>query len=103
MLSTKKIQQIQKSFQGTHDHLVFIFEALGDATRLKIFRALAQKKELCVTDVANVFRISVPAASYQLKILEMVGLIRKERMGKMICYKLRKEDHLVRNVLKIIQ
>ena len=102
MLSQKKLQQIRKSLQGTQDSLAFMFEALGDATRLKIFRVLSKKKDLCVTDVANVFNISVPAASYQLKMLELVGLIKKERMGKMTCYELRKEDPLVKNVLKII-
>jgi ArsR family transcriptional regulator len=86
------------------DRLAFVFEALGDPTRLNIFKLLSkEKKDLCVTDIANVFKISVPAASYQLKILEMVGLIERERMGQMTCYTLREKDPLVRNVLKIIQ
>lgn len=104
MLEAKELQKVQKSFSDMKDRLAFVFEALGDPTRLNIFRLLSkEKKDLCVTDVANVFKISVPAASYQLKILEMVGLIERERMGQMTCYTLRDKDPLVRNVLKIIQ
>ena len=104
MLEAKELQKAQKSFSEMKDRLAFVFEALGDPTRLNIFRLLSkEKKNLCVTDIANVFKISVPAASYQLKILEMVGLIERERMGQMTCYTLREKDPLVRNVLKIIQ
>ncbi len=104
MLEAKELQKAQKSFSEMKDRLAFVFEALGDPTRLNIFRLLSKKKKnLCVTDIANVFKISVPAASYQLKILEMVGLIERERMGQMTCYTLREKDPLVRNVLKIIQ
>ena len=103
MLAEKELQRVQKSFTEAKDRTAFVFEALGDSTRLKIFRLLSQKKGLCVTDVANVFGMSVPAASYQLKFLEIVGLVQREREGKMICYELRKEDPLVKNILKIIQ
>ena len=104
MLEAKELQEVQKSFTDMKDRLAFVFEALGDPTRLNIFKLLSkEKKDLCVTDVANVFKISVPAASYQLKILETVGLIERERMGQMTCYTLRDKDPLVRNVLKIIQ
>ena len=103
MLKEKELQKVQKSFVEVKDRMASVFEALGDSTRLKIFRLLSQKKGLCVTDVANVFSLSVPAASYQLKILEMVGLIQRERMGKMTCYTLREKDSLVKSVVKIIQ
>jgi ArsR family transcriptional regulator, lead/cadmium/zinc/bismuth-responsive transcriptional repressor len=103
MLEAKELQKVQKSFIDAKDRLSFVFEALGDPTRLKIFRLLSQEKGLCVTDVAKVCAMSVPAASYQLKILEMVGLIRRERMGKMICYELKKQDPMVKSMMKIIQ
>ena len=105
MIDAKNLQVMQKSFKGAHDRLVFVFEALGDPTRLRIFKLLfeGKKKDLCVTDVANVCGISVPAASYQLKILEMVGLIQRDRMGKMICYALKEKDPLVKSIMRIIQ
>ena len=103
MLEGKELHKVQKSFAETKDRLAFIFEALGDQTRLKIFRLLVQKKDLCVTDVAKVCGISVPAASHQLKVLELVGLVRRERMGKMICYELQEKDPIVKKVINIIQ
>ena len=64
---------------------------------------LALHQDLCVTDIAKICDMSVPAISYQMKVLEVVGLVRRDRMGKMICYELKKEDPLVKRVLKIIQ
>ena len=104
MLAQKELHKVQKSVTEAKDRLALVFEALGDPTRLNIFRLLLkEKRDLCVTDVAHVFNMSVPAASYQLKILEMVGLIQRERMGKMTCYALKEKDPLVKSVVKIIQ
>ncbi|MCH8987059.1 winged helix-turn-helix transcriptional regulator [Patescibacteria group bacterium] len=107
MLTTQEIQQVQKSVKDdpstNENRLSFVFEALADATRLKIFQLLIKYKGLCVTDLANVCKLSVPAISYQLKIMEIVGLVKKERMGKMICYKVRENDSLVKRFVKIIR
>jgi len=103
MLKEKELHKVQKSFVETKDRMAFMFEALGDSTRFKIFQLLSQKKGLCVTDVANVFELSVPAASYQLKFLEVVGLVKRERKGKMVCYQLQEEDPVVQSILKIIR
>lgn len=107
MLTTQEIQQVKKSVKDdlpiNGDRLSFVFEALADATRLKIFQLLIKHEGLCVTDLANVCELSVPAISYQLKIMEIVGLVEKERMGKMICYKVRENDSLVKRLIKIIR
>ncbi|MDP2735823.1 MAG: metalloregulator ArsR/SmtB family transcription factor [bacterium] len=102
MLKEKELQKVQESFAKAKDRLTFVFEALGDQTRLNIFRLLSRKKGLCVTDVANVFHMSVPAASYQLKLLEIVGLAKRQREGKMICYQLKEEDPVVQKVMKLV-
>ncbi|MCH7604708.1 winged helix-turn-helix transcriptional regulator [Patescibacteria group bacterium] len=103
MLTGKEVQKIQKSIKREKERLPFVFDALADPTRLKIFRLFITHKDLCVTDLSKVCKISVPAVSYQLKIMEIVGLIEKERMGKMICYKLRKEDSLVKKIISILK
>jgi len=103
MSKTEKVKKAQAVFAKANDHFAHVFEALGDPTRLKIFQVLAAKENLCVTDIAIVCNMSVPAASYQLKTLEMVGLVRRERTGRTICYILRKSDPVVKKVLKIIQ
>ena len=102
MLTKEGIQKVQKSFEDADSKLTFIFQTLGDATRLKIFQLLSHNKGLCVTDIANVFHISVPAASYQLKLMEVTGLVKRERMGKMICYELKRGDPFVRIIAKIV-
>lgn len=84
------------------ERLPFVFEALSDPTRLKIFQLLRENEDLCVTDLANICKISVPAVSYQLKIMEVVGLVEKERMGKMICYKLKRQDSWVKKIMRFI-
>lgn len=103
MLSQKEIKTVKKTIRDVKEHLPFVFQALADPTRLHIFKLLGRHQDLCVTDLAKVLNVSVPAISYQLKIMEVVGLVEKERMGKMICYKLKKDEPIVRNVMKIIQ
>ena len=107
MLTTKEIQQVQKSIvkdlSVSGERLPFVFEALADPTRLKIFQLLMNNRDLCVTDLANICKISVPAVSHQMRIMEVVGLVTKERMGKMICYQLKSNDSLVKKVMSIIQ
>ena len=48
MLEAKELQKVQKSFSEMKDRLAFVFEALGDPTRLNIFRLLSKKKRICV-------------------------------------------------------
>ena len=106
MLTNKEIQRVQKSVRDDplvgKSRLSFVFEALADATRLKIFQLLIRYKDLCLTDLANICEFSVPAISYQLKIMELAGLVEKERMGMMICYKVKENDSLVKRIVKII-
>ena len=78
-----------------------VFHALSDLGRWRIFRLLAQEHDLCVTDIADVLGISVPAASQQLKVMELTGLVERERRGQMICYQLKQEDPVVRTVLRM--
>jgi len=59
----------------THsDHLDATFAALADPTRRAILARLASG-EAAVTDLAKPFRMSQPAISKHLKVLERAGLI----------------------------
>lgn len=102
MLSRQDIEKLRKRLRIRDDRLAVIFEALSDPTRFGIFKLLVGCRDVCVTDVAAIFKISVPAASQQLKILERAGMIRRQRMGQMVCYVIRKDDSLVRRILKFI-
>jgi DNA-binding transcriptional ArsR family regulator len=58
-----------------------IFHALGDATRRRMLRQLADG-ERTVTQLAQPFAISLAAASKHIKVLESCGLIRREVRGR---------------------
>jgi DNA-binding transcriptional ArsR family regulator len=57
------------------------FAALSDPTRRGILERLALG-ECCVTDLAKPHRISLPAVSKHLRVLERAGLIRRQRRGR---------------------
>lgn len=58
-----------------------VFHALGDATRRRMLRDLAQG-ERTVTELARPFDMSLAAASKHVKALEGAGLIRREIRGR---------------------
>ena len=58
-----------------------VFHALGDATRRRMLRELADG-ERTVGELAKPFAISLAAASKHIKALEIAGLIRREVRGR---------------------
>jgi DNA-binding transcriptional ArsR family regulator len=58
-----------------------IFHALGDATRRRMLRELADG-DRTVGQLAEPFDISLAAASKHIKVLENAGLIRREVRGR---------------------
>jgi DNA-binding transcriptional ArsR family regulator len=57
------------------------FAALADPTRRSILANLAEG-ERCVTDLAKPHRMSLPAISKHLRVLEKAGLVRRQRRGR---------------------
>jgi len=66
----------------TPDVLNRTFAALADPTRRRILAHLAHG-DRCVTDLARPHRMSLPAVSKHLRVLENAGLIRRKRYGRM--------------------
>ena len=64
-----------------------IFSALADPTRQRILEHLSAHGESRVTELARPFRISLPAVSKHLKVLEGAHLVRRHRKGR---------EHLIR-------
>jgi DNA-binding transcriptional ArsR family regulator len=62
-------------------HLNFVFHALGDDTRRRMLRELADG-ERSVGQLAEPFAISLAAASKHIKVLENAGLIQREVRGR---------------------
>jgi len=63
------------------------FRALGDSTRLKMIRLLAER-EMCVCEIMVALEITQPTASHHLNILERGGIAKKRRQGKWVLYRL---------------
>jgi DNA-binding transcriptional ArsR family regulator len=57
------------------------FAALADPTRRHILQSLTGG-ERCVTDLARPYRMSLPAVSKHLRVLEGAGLVRRKRDGR---------------------
>jgi DNA-binding transcriptional ArsR family regulator len=63
------------------------FAALADPTRRRILTRLSNGAETPVTGLAKPFRISAPAISRHLRVLESARLIHRRRQGR---------EHLIR-------
>lgn len=63
------------------------FAALSDPTRRRILEHLSQG-ERCVTELAEPFKMSLPAVSKHLRALERAGLVRRRRRGRVHWLKL---------------
>jgi len=83
----KAKEELSDFFSRLEEKSIF-YGAVGSITRLKIVFLLDQYKELCPSEIAAILEISKSAVSHQLRILEHARVIRKIRMGKMICYSL---------------
>ncbi len=64
--------------QAVADPLSVTFAALADPTRRAILARLS-RGESTVTELAKPFKISMPAITKHLKVLENAGLIRRSR------------------------
>lgn len=69
-----------------------LFKALGDETRIRVLRLLANRP-LCVCDLAFLLGMSLPAVSHHLRILKSLRLLASTREGKMVFYRLA-DDHV---------
>jgi len=63
------------------------FAALGDATRLKMLKVIADE-ELCSCEVMAALELTQPTTSHHLGILERAGLLSSRRNGKWVFYKI---------------
>jgi ArsR family transcriptional regulator len=63
-----------------------LFQALGDATRLRIL-GLLLTGEVCVCDIHDSLKISQPKASRHLAYLRRAGLVEARRQGLWMYYR----------------
>ncbi len=59
-----------------------LFGALSDPTRRRIIEKLSHD-DLIVTEIASEFKMSLPAVSKHIKVLEKAGLVKRKKEGKL--------------------
>jgi DNA-binding transcriptional ArsR family regulator len=58
------------------------FAALSDATRRGILARLARQGEVSVSELAAPYKMSLPAVSKHLRVLEHAGLVARQKDGR---------------------
>ena|SRR3989344_2778266 len=102
MFTKEQINKIKVETKRDDGQLALIFEALGDPGRFRIFKLLIKNHDICVSDIADVFDITISAASQQLKILERVGLVERMKMGQMVCYEV-KDNSITKYIVGLLK
>lgn len=94
---------VKKSIELTtaEERLVYAMQLLGDKTRFKIFKLLMNEEDLCVTEIADSLGISLSAVSQHFRNFEIIGLVNKERISQKICYMLKNDDVLVKDLISV--
>jgi DNA-binding transcriptional ArsR family regulator len=67
------------------------FAALSDPTRRGILARLARQGETSVSDLAAPYKMSLPAVSKHLRVLEHAGLVARQKDGRVHRCRLRAE------------
>lgn len=88
---------------GTDRRLATVFKALGDTTRLRIFRLLIDQPLISVSAIAHLLHISIPLTSQHIKILVHAQLLEKERSGKKIYSRLDRTNPFVNDLVRTIK
>jgi len=68
-----------------------IFEALASGPRRQILAYLSEA-ELSTSQLAERFKMSAPAISRHLSVLENAGLVSSERNGRFVMYRLNRDN-----------
>ncbi len=75
-----------------------VFRVLGDRTRVRIL-ALLRHGPLCVKDLTALLDLNQTTVSHQLRVLRRNRLVRYEKDGKMVIYRL--DDQHVESLLDV--
>lgn len=94
--------RLRRKSAHTEKKLITLFNALGDATRFRLIQILADREELCVSELAREIGISTAGASQHLKILEHAGLVDRHRFGQKICYQINKQNGENKRLFELI-
>lgn len=102
MLDSREIAKLKSLMKREDERLPIVFSALSDLNRCQIFRSFLKRPRLCVSDIAKTFDISMSLASQHLKVLEITGLLRREKEGRTVYYSPRTDDDLVQTIIEAV-
>lgn len=94
---------LKKKITTPNPLLIDRFSALGDSTRFQLLTLLSQHEDFCVSELAEAVGISTAGVSQQLKILEHAGLLKRNRQGQKICYKIDDDSNVNKQLLSLIK
>ena len=80
------------------DHMVRLFKALSDETRIRIIKLL-EHGELCVCDIVAALGMVQPKVSFHLGVLKNAGVLKDRKKGKWVHYSLDESEMFKRLLL----
>ncbi|MBI4415227.1 MAG: winged helix-turn-helix transcriptional regulator [Candidatus Kerfeldbacteria bacterium] len=90
-LHSREAERIRSTLAKDHaDDKARAFDLLSEPSRYRILRALSLHPELCVSDLTELFDMTMPAVSHHLRLLKEAEAVTCWRHGQMICYSLAK-------------
>ena len=84
------------------DTLPKAFNALGDSTRFELFRLIGQKKQVCVSQLADILNITPACVSQHMKILAEADLVARIREGQRVCYQIKTDSPSKKSLSELI-
>lgn len=92
-LSKKDIHRLHEDLKFTPDldEVAGRLAIVGNATRLRMFFLLAELREVCVCDIADILGVSMSAISQHLAKFKAYGLVKTRRDAQTLYYSL--ADH----------
>lgn len=89
-LSKKDIRRLNAELRFTPelDELAARLAILGNPNRLRMFHLLAELREVCVCDLADILGVSISAISQHLARFKAYGLVKTRRDAQTLYYSL---------------
>lgn len=104
MLSPQEHRKLERYIHNIDvNRMTEAFDALSEANRCLIFRALLKGESVRVSDLASVVGISVPLASQHLKVLLKANLVNKQKSGKNVYYHVSTDNPLIEALQKAVE
>lgn len=104
-ISEKSLSKLQKfSDININNRAVVssVLKVFSDTTKLSIYRVLKKVKEISVTDISYVLKISQSTVSHALSDLKKLNYVKSMRCGQLICYSLKKQTSEIERILKVL-